>query len=64
MTDKINWKVIQILSAPEPALFGDEWRLDVLIDTGNGGRGNKVLFFDYEEEAEIYVNDFNGVVYD
>ncbi len=64
MTDKIQWRVIQILSPPEKVLFGDEWRLSVLVDTGNGDQTNKILFFDYEEEAEIYVNEFNGVVYD
>lgn len=64
MTDKIQWRVIQILSPPEKALFGDEWRLSVLVDTGTGDQANKILFFDYEEEAEIYVNEFNGVVYD
>jgi len=45
--NKVKW---------EPALFGDEWALEVETDIA----GKQILFFDTYEEGELYINDFSG----
>jgi len=54
--NKVKWKPVKLLTGLEPALFGDEWALEVETDIA----GRQILFFDTYEEGELYINDFSG----